>query len=117
MSRKGKKLKLETKACKHVSNANNFECHINPKVMIILYATRFASGNSVAVEWHIINFDRLCGTIKTPNLDPGILRVKLFPYSLTRKAKLWYENAPKKDLKSWFNLRASFLEKKWEVHS
>jgi hypothetical protein len=65
----------------------------------------------VAAEWHIINFDRLCGTIKTPNLDPGILRVKLFPYSLTRKAKLWYENAPKKDLKSWFNLRASFLER------
>jgi hypothetical protein len=33
---------------------------------------------------------------------------------LTGLAKLWYKSAPAKDLKSWFNLRASVLEKTGE---
>jgi hypothetical protein len=57
---------------------------------------QFANGNSLAVECHIISFDGLCGTKKTQNLDPGILKVKLFPHSLTKTTKLWYENAQKK---------------------
>jgi hypothetical protein len=44
---------------------------------------------------------------KTQNLDPGILKVKLFPHSSIKTNKLRYENA-QKHLKSWFNRRASF---------
>lgn len=111
MSGQNKKLKMATQTCNHVSNTKGFEFHINPKVMITLYGTRFVYGNATAAEWHIINFDKLCWKIRTPNIDPGVLRVKLFPHSLTGLAKVWYKSAPAKDLKSWFNLRASFLEK------
>jgi hypothetical protein len=45
-----KKLKLRAQACNHVSNTENFECYINPKVMITLYTTQFANGNSFAAE-------------------------------------------------------------------
>jgi hypothetical protein len=69
MSRKSKNFKLGTKGCNHIPSAKNIECHIDPKVINTLYSTRFANGNSLAAEWHVINFDRFCGTIKTLDLD------------------------------------------------
>jgi hypothetical protein len=44
--------------------------------------------------------------IKPVNMDPGVLRVKLFPHSLVGLARAWYENVPKKEKRLWFNLRA-----------
>ena len=44
-------------------------------------------------------------------MDPGVLRVKLFPHSLIGLAKTWYENVPEKEKILWCNLRASFLER------
>ena len=111
MSRRSEKLKLGAQACNHVSNTEKFECYINPKVMIKLYTTQFANGNPLAAEWHIINFERICKTIQVPNLDPMILKDKLFPQSLTQIAKIWYDNTPKRYLKSWYNVRASFLDR------
>jgi hypothetical protein len=79
--------------------------------MITIYNTKFANGNATTADLHVINFDKLCDNIRTSNIDPGVLRVKLFPHSLIGLARLWYENLRTKDLKLWFNLRASFLEK------
>lgn len=111
MHRQHKELKMETRDCSHVANKKGFRYHIDPKIMIKIYSTRFANGNATAAEWHIVNFDKLCDKIMTPNIDPGVLRVKLFPHSLIGLARIWYESALTKDLKLWFNLRASFLEK------
>jgi hypothetical protein len=58
-----------------------------------------------------MNFERICKTIKTPNLYPMILKAKLFPYFLTKIAKIWYDNTPKKDFKSWYNVRALLLDR------
>jgi hypothetical protein len=54
MSRKGKKLKSGAQVFNHGSNADNFECYIDPKVMLTLYTRPFSSGSSLAAEWHII---------------------------------------------------------------
>jgi hypothetical protein len=70
MSRNNKRLKLGTKGCNHMCSTKNLECYIEQKVISTLYSTRFANGNSMAAEWHVINFDRLCETIKTPDCDP-----------------------------------------------
>jgi hypothetical protein len=77
--------------------------------MITIYKTRFDNGNALAAELHVSIFDELCAKIITSNIDPGTLRVKLFPHSLAGAATLWYESLPPKD-KYWFNMRTSFLE-------
>jgi hypothetical protein len=55
---------------------------------------------------HVKKFDELSDKIKPANMDPGVLRVNLFPHSLIALAKV-----PEKEKKLWFNLRASFLER------
>jgi hypothetical protein len=60
---------------------------------------------------HVKKFDELCDKIKPANMDPGVLRVKLFPHSLIGLAKTWCETVAEKEKRLWFNLRASFLER------
>ena len=60
-------------------------------------------------EHHIKKFEELCAQIVTPNIDPDVLRIKLFPHSLVREATTWYETLPQQD-KHWFNMRVAFLE-------
>jgi hypothetical protein len=45
----------------------------------------------------------------TSNIDPGVLRIKLFSHSLVGEATTWYETLPQQD-NHWFIIRAAFLE-------
>jgi hypothetical protein len=70
---------MATRGCSHVTNKKGFRYHIDPKIMITIYNTRFAKRNARAAELHVINFDKLCDKIMAPNIDLGVLRVNLFP--------------------------------------
>jgi hypothetical protein len=70
-------------------------------IMITIYNTRFASGNTTAAELHVKNFDELCDKINPPNMDPGVLRVNLFPHSLLGLARTWYESIPENEKKNY----------------
>ena len=65
-----------------------------------IYENRFSNGNPLEAEWHIIGFDRICGTVHAPKLDLNVLNVKLFPHSLTGPASTWFGKIPKGNLKS-----------------
>jgi hypothetical protein len=78
-------------------------------IIIAIYKLSFDHGNALEAEHHIKIFEKLCAQIVTSNIDPGTLRIKLFPHSLVGEATTWYETLPQQD-KHWFNTRAAFLE-------
>jgi hypothetical protein len=88
MHKQLKKLKEATRGCSHIVNRRGFRYHIDPKIMITIYNSRFGNGNATAAEIHVNFFDELCAKIDTSNIYPGVLRFKLFSHSLTRAASM-----------------------------
>ena len=89
----------------------NLECKIDHMVIRKIYENSFSNGKFPLANLHVIAFEKLCASIKTPNLDPSILKIKLFPHTLSGYVNSWFQKTPKGNLKSWFNMRASFLDR------
>ncbi|KAB2625897.1 S ribonuclease [Pyrus ussuriensis x Pyrus communis] len=60
---------------------------------------------------HLKEFEVVCSSMTSVNVDGNILKMKAFPFSLLEKAKDWlYELAPG-TVTSWENMKRAFLEK------
>ncbi|KAK8652115.1 hypothetical protein V6N13_061137 [Hibiscus sabdariffa] len=53
----------------------------------------------------------ICNSFKIHGVSNDVLKLKLFPYSLTDKDKAWLNNLPPGSLRSWTDLCRSFLGK------
>ncbi|KAK8564488.1 hypothetical protein V6N12_036611 [Hibiscus sabdariffa] len=60
---------------------------------------------------HLKSFLEICNSFKIHGVSNDVLKLKLFPYSLTDKAKAWLNNLPPGSLRSWTELCRSFLAK------
>ncbi|KAK8559944.1 hypothetical protein V6N12_012755 [Hibiscus sabdariffa] len=60
---------------------------------------------------HLKSFLEICNSFKIHGVSNDVLKLKLFPYSLTNKAKAWLNNLPPSSLQSWTNLCRTFLGK------
>ena len=71
---------------------------------------------------HLNNFVDLCDMQNKKDVDNGIVKLKLFPFSLRDRAKTWFSSLPKNSIDSWnkckillfpsilLSLRSSLLE-------
>jgi len=105
MAKKNKKVKLGASPF-----TNKFDCNIDPEVLSAIVYNRFSNGNAIAAEWHIKIFEDSCKLLGGHDINPEIVKAKLFSHSLSGTTKKWHETAPKKDLKTWYNMKVSFLE-------
>ncbi|KAK8569230.1 hypothetical protein V6N12_007762 [Hibiscus sabdariffa] len=60
---------------------------------------------------HLKSFLEICNSFKIHGVFKDVLKLKLFPYSLTDKARAWLNNLPPGSLQSWTELCRSFLAK------
>ncbi|KAK8600532.1 hypothetical protein V6N12_050385 [Hibiscus sabdariffa] len=60
---------------------------------------------------HLKSFLEICNSFKIHGVSNDVLKLKLFPYSLTDKARAWLNNLPPGSLRSWTELCRSFLAK------
>ncbi|KAK8680804.1 hypothetical protein V6N13_109742 [Hibiscus sabdariffa] len=60
---------------------------------------------------HLKSFLEICNSFKIHGVSNDVLKLKLFPYSLTDKARAWLNNLPPGSLQSWTELCQSFLAK------
>ncbi|KAK8972450.1 hypothetical protein V6N11_025555 [Hibiscus sabdariffa] len=60
---------------------------------------------------HLKSFLEICNSFKIHVVSNDVLKLKLFPYSLTDKAKTWLNNLPPGSLQSWTDLCRTFLGK------
>ena len=92
----------------HEIPADRFELTF---VMFNMLRTMKQFGGSINEDarGHIKSFLELCNSFKMPGVPEDVLKLKLFPYSLTDKARTWLNNLPPGSLQSWIDLCKSFL--------
>ena len=60
---------------------------------------------------YLSNLLELCGTIKMNGVDHDFIKLKLFPFSLKKKAKNWFHNLAQGSIETWGEMVEAFLTK------
>ncbi|KAF7815005.1 uncharacterized protein G2W53_028974 [Senna tora] len=90
--------------------ANNFE--IKPATIQLLQANGQFGGSPVEdPNNHILNFLEICDTFKHNGVSDDAIRLRLFPFSLRDKAKVWLQSLPEGSITTWKELTQQFLTK------
>jgi hypothetical protein len=82
MSGQGKKLRGATQDCNHLTYSIGISYNIGPNIIIAIYKLSFDHGSALEAEHHIKKIEELCAQIVIPNINPYVLRIKLFTHSL-----------------------------------
>ena len=63
---------------------------------------------------HIKEFEDVCNTFQEGGASIDLMRLKLFPFTLKDKAKIWLNSLRPRSIHSWTDLQAEFLKKFYE---
>ncbi|KAF7835343.1 uncharacterized protein G2W53_010202 [Senna tora] len=90
--------------------ANNFE--IKSATIQLLQANGKFGGSPIEdPNNHILNFLEICDTFKHNGVSDDAIRLRLFPFSLRDKAKVWLQSLPEGSISTWEELAQQFLTK------
>nr|CAN63956.1 hypothetical protein VITISV_034256 [Vitis vinifera] len=65
---------------------------------------------------HIKEFEEVCNTFREGGASIDLMRLKLFPFTLKDKAKIWLNSLRPKSIRNWVDLQAEFLKKIFPTH-
>nr|CAN70642.1 hypothetical protein VITISV_020042 [Vitis vinifera] len=65
---------------------------------------------------HIKEFEDVCNTFQEGGASIDLMRLKLFPFTLKDKAKIWLISLRPRSIRSWTDLQAEFLKKFFPTH-
>ncbi|RVW13379.1 hypothetical protein CK203_095773 [Vitis vinifera] len=65
---------------------------------------------------HIKDFEEVCHTFQEGAASIDLMRLKLFPFTLKDKAKVWLNSLRPRSIRSWPELQAEFLKKFFPAH-
>ncbi|XP_052172242.1 uncharacterized protein LOC127788168 [Diospyros lotus] len=60
---------------------------------------------------HMREFEEVCGTCVDQNVNEDTVRLKLFPFSLKDKAKMWLNTLESRSIGTWREMQTKFLKK------
>src|SRR3954464_1199348 len=83
---------------------------IKPALLNLVMKDQF-SGEGEDAALHLNNFIELCDMQKYKEVDGDIVKLKLFPFSLRRRAKEWLQSLPKNSIDSWSKCKDAFIGK------
>ncbi|RVW52149.1 hypothetical protein CK203_077790 [Vitis vinifera] len=64
---------------------------------------------------HIKEFEDVCNTFREGGASIDLMRLKLFPFTLKDKAKIWLNSLRPRSIRTWTDLQAKFLKKYMEA--
>nr|CAN67576.1 hypothetical protein VITISV_025810 [Vitis vinifera] len=65
---------------------------------------------------HIKEFEDVCNTFQEGGASIDLMKLKLFPFTLKDKAKIWVNSLRPRSIRSWTDLQAEFLKKYFPTH-
>ncbi|RVW63880.1 hypothetical protein CK203_055706 [Vitis vinifera] len=65
---------------------------------------------------HIKEFEDVCNTFQERGTTIELMRLKLFPFTLKDKAKIWLNSLRPRSIRTWTELQADFLKKFFPTH-
>ncbi|RVW58563.1 hypothetical protein CK203_110877 [Vitis vinifera] len=65
---------------------------------------------------HIKEFEEVCNTFREGGVSIDLMRLKLFPFTLKDKAKIWLNSLRPRSIRSWVDLQVEFLKKFFPTH-
>ena len=90
-------------------NVNNFE--IKHDLIQIVQQAQFAGENLEDPNENLANFLEICDTIKINGVSEDAIWLRLFPFSLRDKAKVWLNSKAPNSFTTWTALIQAFLSK------
>ncbi|RVW81608.1 hypothetical protein CK203_049451 [Vitis vinifera] len=70
----------------------------------------------ISMEWrvnpyaHIKEFEEVCNTFREGGASIDLMRLKLFPFTLKDKAKIWLNSLRPRSIRNWVDLQAEYME-------
>ena len=65
---------------------------------------------------HIKEFEEVCNTFQEGGASIDLMRLKLFPFTLKDKAKIWLNSLRPRSVRTWTDFQAEFLKKFFPTH-
>ncbi|RVW28993.1 hypothetical protein CK203_115817 [Vitis vinifera] len=65
---------------------------------------------------HIKEFEDVCNTFQEGGTTIELMRLKLFPFTLKDKAKIWLNSLRSRSIRTWTELQVDFLKKFFPTH-
>ena len=90
---------------------NAESCEINAALLNLVMKDQFSGLPSEDAPSHLNNFVDLCEMQKKKDTDNDIVKLKLFPFSLRDRAKVWFSSLPKNSIDSWNKCKDAFISK------
>ena len=89
--------------------ANNFES--KPALVTMLHRHQFTGHPNEDPNEYLGRFLRMANTVKLNEVNPDIIKLQLFPFSLRDVATNWFESMPYGSIDSWEELVEAFMER------
>ena len=90
------------------------ELAIRPHIVLVL--PTFHGMESENPYAHIKEFEDVCNTFQEGGASIDLMRLKLFPFTLKDKAKIWLNSLRPRSIHTWTDLQAEFLKKFFPTH-
>ncbi|RVW38717.1 hypothetical protein CK203_077527 [Vitis vinifera] len=87
---------------------------IQPHIVPLL--PTFHGMESENLNSHIKEFKEVCNTFQEGGASIDLMRLKLFPFTLKDKAKIWLNSLRARSIRTWTDLQAEFLKKLFLTH-
>ena len=65
---------------------------------------------------HIREFEEVCNTFKEDTTTMDLMRLRLFPFTLKDKAKIWLNALRPRTIRNWTKMQPEFLKKFFSTH-
>ncbi|GKD48110.1 reverse transcriptase domain-containing protein, partial [Tanacetum coccineum] len=88
-------------------NADRFEIKTN--LLQLVQANPFLGFERENSHTHINNFKRITSTLKFRDVPNDVIKLMMFPYSLERAARVWYDKEPPNSILTWDDLINKFV--------
>ena len=75
-------------------------CDINAALLNLVMKEQFSCSPNEDVASHLNTFVELCDMQKKKDVDNDIVKLKLFPFSLRDRAKIWFSSLPRNSIDS-----------------